>query len=115
MQRTTSRAISCWVALALGVLGAGCGNTADTGDTGTTSGDPVGDAGPDVVDSGPHPHAFLTSTSYTGDLATQGGGTSGLDGGDKLCGQVAAAAGVTGTFKAWLSDASTNAIDRLDE
>ena len=66
-----------------------------------------------AVDTTPKPRAFVTSTSYSGDLKTAGAGTSGLDGADKLCQVASTAAGLAGTFKAWLSDSTTNAIDRL--
>lgn len=42
---------------------------------------------------------FATSTLHTGQLG-------GLAGADAICWQRAAAAGLTGTYKAWLSDAS---------
>jgi hypothetical protein len=123
---------------ALGALGGGCsapsgasGSLTDAGpDVVVDSGPPPTDAGPDVVvdsgpppadaapdvvvvDSGPLPRVFLTQGSFNGDLRTQGGGATGLEGGDNLCAAAAAAAGLPGTFKAWLSDATTNAIDRL--
>lgn len=52
-------------------------------------------------------YAFVTSTSYTG---AQVGGLSGAD---ALCNARAAAGGLPGTYVAWLSDSSTDAIDRL--
>jgi hypothetical protein len=60
----------------------------------------------------PH-YAFETSTTYDGNLATAGSAPNGLLGGDMLCQSVATAAGLSGTFKAWLSNSTTNAIDRL--
>ena len=68
-----------------------------------------------AVDTGPKPRAFFTSTTFSGDLKTAGAGTSGLDGGDRLCQAASTAAGLPGTFKAWLSDSTTNAIDRLTD
>jgi hypothetical protein len=68
-----------------------------------------------AVDTAPKPRAFVTSTSYSGDLKTAGAGSSGLDGADKLCQAASTAAGLAGTFKAWLSDSTTNAIDRLTD
>jgi hypothetical protein len=56
---------------------------------------------------------FVTSASYGSILKTAGGGTSGLDGADKLCNNVATGANLRGTWKAWLSDDTTNAIDRI--
>ncbi len=49
---------------------------------------------------------FITSARYTGDLG-------GLAGADAKCQALAAAAGRPGTFKAWLSDSSTTAGERL--
>lgn len=50
--------------------------------------------------------AFLSSEAYTGDLG-------GLDGADSKCQQLADAANLSGTFKAWLSDAAESAAERL--
>lgn len=49
---------------------------------------------------------FLTSTTYDGNLG-------GLSGADSKCQARADAVGLPGTFKAWLSDSTTNAADRL--
>jgi hypothetical protein len=49
---------------------------------------------------------FLTSQAYDGNLG-------GLAGADAKCQSLAAAANLSGTFKAWLSDSTTNASDRL--
>ena len=49
---------------------------------------------------------FITSVGYPGDLG-------GLVGADSLCTVHASAAGHAGTWKAWLSDEATNAIDRI--
>jgi hypothetical protein len=56
---------------------------------------------------GPHKVAFVTSALY------QGGYLGGLDGADAACGKLADAAGLTGTFKAWLSSSTIAAADRL--
>ncbi len=50
---------------------------------------------------------FVTSTTYDGNLG-------GLSGADSKCQARADAAGLPGTFKAWLSNSTTNAADRLD-
>jgi hypothetical protein len=60
----------------------------------------------------PH-YAFVTKADYNGGLARAGSSTSGLSGGDNLCQVAATAAGLAGTFKAWLSDSTANAIDRI--
>ena len=49
---------------------------------------------------------FATSSSYQGNLG-------GLAGADAKCQERAAAAGLTGIYKAWLSDSTTDARDRL--
>lgn len=49
---------------------------------------------------------FVTSQVYTGDLG-------GLSGADAKCQALADAAGLDGTFKAWLSDGTISARDRL--
>ncbi len=51
-------------------------------------------------------HVFVTSTVYTGNLER-------LNGADSKCQQRATAAGLGGTWKAWLSDSSTDAKDRM--
>lgn len=53
---------------------------------------------------------FVTSTKYSGDQI------KGLAGGDDICRAAAAKAGLANapTFKAWLSDSVTNAIDRFE-
>jgi hypothetical protein len=56
---------------------------------------------------------FVTSLATSGDLKTNGNAASGLAGGDKLCQNAADAASLGGTFKAWLSSSTTNAIDRI--
>ena len=50
--------------------------------------------------------AFVTSTTHTGNLG-------GLTGADAICRTRAAAAGLAGTYRAWLSTSTTNAISRL--
>jgi hypothetical protein len=49
---------------------------------------------------------FVSSALYTGNLG-------GLTGADSKCQGLADAAGLCGTFKAWLSDGTGNAVDRL--
>jgi hypothetical protein len=48
---------------------------------------------------------FVTSTTYTGDLG-------GLASADALCQAKATSSGLSGTFRAWLSDGATSAYDR---
>lgn len=49
---------------------------------------------------------FVTSDTYNGNL-------DGLTGADAKCRMLATAAGLTGTYKAWLSDSTTSAASRL--
>jgi len=49
---------------------------------------------------------FISSALYTGNLG-------GLSGADSKCHALAQSAGLCGTFKAWLSDATATAADRL--
>lgn len=58
---------------------------------------------------------FITKATYDGDLAGAGGKATGLAGADALCEQAAASAELGGTWKAWLSDSTTDAIDRIDD
>jgi hypothetical protein len=73
---------------------------------------PQPDAG--VRDAAPaRKRIFATSTRHNGDLKTAGGGATGLEGADNLCRTAATGGGLGGSWKAWLSDSSTNAIDRI--
>lgn len=66
-------------------------------------------SGPDIK------FVFITSTTHTGDLMTEGGGATGLDGADNICNARAQAAGLPGTYTAWLSDSTANAKDRVTQ
>jgi len=56
----------------------------------------------------PHRRVFVSSTTYNANLG-------GLTGGDAKCQTLADASGLGGTWKAWLSDDTTNAIDRIPD
>ena len=63
--------------------------------------------------------AFVTSVAGNGDLsgwADADPGTSGIEAGDSICNNLAAQEGLPfqGKYKAWLSDDTTNAIDRFE-
>lgn len=60
-------------------------------------------------------HIFTTATLYQRDLKTTAGTATGLEGADALCGLAASAAGLGGIWKAWISDATTDAIDRIQD
>jgi hypothetical protein len=56
---------------------------------------------------------FVTSATYSGDLKTHGKGDDGLEGADNLCNLAATAANLGGTWTAWLSSSTADAIDRI--
>ena len=58
---------------------------------------------------------FLTSASYSGDLQTASGHATGAAAGDALCTTAAEAALLGSHWRAWLSDSTQNAIDRIDD
>lgn len=66
-----------------------------------------GDSSPNVV--------FLTSVKGPGDLGSwaDAGGNTGLAAADTICQSRASAAGLTGTFVAWLSDSTDDAYCRV--
>ena len=76
-----------------------------------SSGTPTPDASGDLT-SGPK-RVFVTSSTFKGDLRTAGGGSDGLDGGDRLCNMAAASGKLGATFTAWLSSSSTDALSRI--
>jgi hypothetical protein len=77
----------------------------------TTGGGGTGGEGGCPCQNLPHKHVFVSSAIYTGDL-------DGLAAADAKCETLAHAAGMMGTFKAWLSVWNTwqqlNAIDRIE-
>ena len=56
---------------------------------------------------------FVTSGEYSGDLRAAGAGTDGLDGADRICNSVAQGSGLPGSYTAWLSTSTVDAIDRI--
>ena len=58
---------------------------------------------------------FVTNATYDGNLKKAGGGATGLEGADNICNTVAKSAGLSGNWKAWISDSQTDAIDRIKE
>ena len=62
-----------------------------------------------------HVKVFLTSAAYDGNFAgAPVTFTPALDGADAACTTAAANGGLAGTWTAWLSDAATNAADRIN-
>ena len=69
---------------------------------------PTASSGAPAADTPAKKYVFGTSLGRTGNLG-------GLAGADTICATHASAAGLPGTWKAWLSDETTNAIDRIAE
>lgn len=67
--------------------------------------------GPAVVVPPGAKRLFITSKTFHGDLGAGGG----LAGGDASCTSAAQAAGLGGSWKAWLSTTTVDAIDRIVE
>lgn len=62
------------------------------------------------------PHrVFVTATGYTGNLVAAANATNGLDAADKLCMTAAQAINLGGSWRAWLSDGTAHASERLVE
>lgn len=86
------------------------------GGGGGASGGIGGSAGSGGQSSSAMKRIFATRSAYGGDLKTAGGSsTSGLEGADNLCAINANAALLGGSWKVWLSDSQTNAIDRIND
>ena len=74
---------------------------------------PRADAGDDTAPAFPAKHIFVTRGTYTGALTTIMGLPDGLAAADAICQQRAKAAGLAGTYVAWLSSSTRDAIDRI--
>jgi hypothetical protein len=59
-------------------------------------------------------HVFVTTAVATGAFAVNNAGLSALDVADQACAAEAAAAHLTGSFRAWLSTSTTDAISRIE-
>jgi cysteine-rich repeat protein len=57
---------------------------------------------------------FVTSEAYKGDLLPAVGDSTGVELGDAHCQELASAAGLTGTYLAWLASERTSPVMRLD-
>ena len=92
--------------------GGGTGGAAGSGGAGGGSGaaGAGGAAGSSGADGGADKRVFVTSGLYTGDLRTEGGGASGVQGADNICNNLASALG--GTWRAWVS-VGIGAFDRI--
>ena len=85
--------------------------TTITPTTSTTTGDASSTTGGMTVTR----RVFITAATFHGDLKTQGAGSDGVDGADRLCANAAASAGLDGTWVAWVSSADVDALTRLAE
>src|SRR5690606_31062308 len=85
----------------------GTGGGPGTGGDGGTGGSGGGCA-PGALCDGEYNYAFVTSQAYKGDLG-------GLEGADSICNELAADAGLPGTYVAWLSISTTDARSRLGD
>lgn len=86
------------------------GSAGEDGAGGNAGEDGSGDTGGDcpfaTICRGTYNYAFVTSTDQNGNLG-------GLEGADRLCNDLADAAGLPGTYVAFLSDETVSALDRL--
>lgn len=80
------------------------------GESGVDCGGPCADCVNCVPDA---MRVFVTSTGYDADLGSHVGVEGGLAGGDAICALHASAAGLGGTWRAWLSDGNEDAVDRV--
>jgi len=102
MQRLSALAACAMIATA-------CGGDDSCVDGGTF---PDGGGSPDGGPASTR-RIFVTSGTWDGSLAFHGSGATGLQGADNLCNAAATGALLGGTWKAWLSDMNTDAIDRI--
>jgi hypothetical protein len=93
--RKISKLMMAFIALSFALAACGGGGSTAVGGGTTTSANKV----------------FITSVSGTGNLSswTDSGGKTGVAAGDAICQTRASAVGLSGTYKAWLSDATTDA------
>lgn len=88
------------------------GGTTDEGGSLDASSD--GGLDPSPIDTGRDFRiVFGTDNLYSGDLRTEGGASSGLEGADRVCNREAADAKLAGRFRAWLSTSTVDARDRI--
>lgn len=68
---------------------------------------------PDSPITPPGMRVFVTSLRYSADLRSAGGQATGLASADAICQTLADAAEIGGTFRAWISTTSVDAIDHI--
>ena len=76
---------------------------------------PVSDSAEDEAIASARKRAFVTSSSWTGNLVSAGKGADGLASADKLCSQAATAAELGGKWKAVLGTSVSGADERITE
>ena len=81
-------------------------------DAGSDVGDNVADTGTGT-DTGPHKRIAFSVEGGPGQFLTSQGNIGGLAGADRFCQAGADRYQIGGTWKAWLSDSQTDAIDRI--
>lgn len=88
----------------------GCSSSSSHGSSSPESGGTVTAQPPTAKPalSSANKRVFVTSTVFSGAIG-------GLDAADMYCQSAATAGGLTGTFHAWISDASSNAFDRTSD
>mgnify|MGYP003378289368 CR=1 FL=1 len=89
-------------------------------DASVSDGDAVGphdasDGGEPIDAAATARRVFITSGTFRGSAISLLGGAPGSLGADVLCGRVAVTAGLTGTFRAWLSDTNQAAAQHVPE
>lgn len=94
------------------------GNANEDAPTSVASVEAGADAGDDGLEKGlpvvpGAKRMFATSAKFSGNLKAAAASATGLEGADKLCADAAQAAGLGGAWKAWLSDSTHDAIDRI--
>ncbi len=100
---------TCSLLLRRGATGAGGMGGAGAGGAG------AGGAGAGGAGGAAGKRIFVTSNTYPGYFGAMGMFAGGLGAGDAFCRTAAQSARLGGTWRAWLSDAATNAIDRITD
>ncbi|MEA2748151.1 MAG: hypothetical protein QOI41_2294 [Myxococcales bacterium] len=86
--------------------GGGCGSSSEH--TSATPAPTATAQRPTPVLSADHKRVFITAAAFAGAVG-------GLNAADMYCQSAATDAGLPGTYRAWLSSTSTNALDRIDD
>ncbi len=95
------------------LMGGVCGTSTPPSGTGGNSGGGQGGGGQGGGGAAAGKRIFVTNSTYTGDLRSAGGASTGVSGGDALCNLAAQANNLGGTWVAWLSSSSQSAVSRV--